>query len=99
VGNGFYNINRERYRKLVIAFGAPKMILKLIVRYSDGSEKTILSDQTWKTCPSPVTFSSIYGGEDYDARLEQAGWDNPGFNDANWKDPLIAREPMGMLKP
>ncbi len=30
VGNGFYNINRERYRKLVIAYGAPKMILKLL---------------------------------------------------------------------
>lgn len=24
VGNGFYNINRERYRKLVISYGAPK---------------------------------------------------------------------------
>ena len=24
VGNGFYNINRERYRKLVIADGAPQ---------------------------------------------------------------------------
>ena len=33
VGNGFYNINRERYRKLVIAYGAPKMILKLEVQY------------------------------------------------------------------
>ena len=31
VGNGFYNINRERYRKLVIAYGAPRMILKLEV--------------------------------------------------------------------
>jgi len=29
VGNGFYNINRERYRKLVIAYGYPKMISKL----------------------------------------------------------------------
>jgi alpha-L-rhamnosidase len=28
VGNGFYNINRERYRKFVIAYGAPKMIIK-----------------------------------------------------------------------
>jgi hypothetical protein len=99
VGNGFYNINRERYRKLVLAFGAPKMILRMIVRYTDGSEEAIISDQTWKTSPSPVIFSSIYGGEDYDARLEQAGWDNTGFNDANWKDPLITREPMGQLKP
>lgn len=99
VGNGFYNINRERYRKLVIAFGAPKMILKMIVRYTDGSEEAIISDQTWKTSPSPVTFSSIYGGEDYDARLEQAGWDRPGFDDRNWKEPLAARASLGELKP
>jgi hypothetical protein len=98
VGNGFYNINRERYRKLVISFGAPKMILKLFVRYSDGSEETIVSDRTWKIFPSPVTFASIYGGEDYDARLEQEGWEKGGFNDKKWKESLEVREPTGELK-
>ncbi len=99
VGNGFYNINRERYRKLVIAWGAPKMIVKLIVRYTDGSEEIIVSDDTWKTTSSPITFTSIYGGEDYDARLEQPGWDKPGFDDNKWNNSLKAREPIGELKP
>ena len=35
VGNGFFNINRERYRKLVIAYGAPEMILKLEIEYNE----------------------------------------------------------------
>jgi hypothetical protein len=99
VGNGFYNINRERYRKLVIAWGAPKMIMKLIVRYNDGSEESIVSDNTWKTTPSPITFTSIYGGEDYDARLEQPGWDKVGFNDQKWNTALTVRNPLGELKP
>jgi len=99
VGNGFYNVNRERYRKLVIAYGAPKMILQLEVRYSDGTKKTIVSDDTWKTSPSPITFTSIYGGEDYDARLEQDGWDSPEFDDTLWKNALIVREPAGYLHP
>lgn len=99
VGNGFYNINRERYRKLVIAYGAPKMILKLDVLYSDGSGEVIVSDESWKTSASPVTFTSIYGGEDYDARLEQDGWDKPGFNDSAWKNALIVKEPSGILQP
>jgi alpha-L-rhamnosidase len=99
VGNGFYNVNRERYRKLVIAYGAPKMILKLVVLYSDGSEKTIVSDESWKTSPSPVTFTSIYGGEDYDARLEQDGWNKPGFKDESWKKVLLVKEPIGILRP
>ena len=99
VGNGFYNINRERYRKLVIAYGAPKMILKLIVQYSDGSKNVIVSDESWKTTPSPVTFSSIYGGEDYDARLEQDGWNKPGFKDNSWKKVLLVKVPAGILRP
>jgi hypothetical protein len=99
VGNGFYNINRERYRKLVIAYGAPKMILKLEVLYSDGSKKIIVSDESWKTSPSPITFTSIYGGEDYDARLEQDSWNKPGFKDESWKKVLLVKEPTGILRP
>jgi alpha-L-rhamnosidase len=99
VGNGFYNINRERYRKLVIAYGAPKMILKLEIIYSDGSKKIVVSDESWKTSPSPITFTSIYGGEDYDARMEQIGWNKPVFNEKSWKNVLLVKEPTGILRP
>ena len=76
-----------------------KMILKLLVRYTDGSEEIIVSDSTWMTSPSPVTFTSIYGGEDYDARLEQEKWNKVGFNGISWKESLEVREPSGELKP
>ncbi len=98
-GNGFYNVNRERYRKLVIAYGAPKMILNLKILYNDGTTETIISDESWKTSPSPITFSSIYGGEDYDARLEQEGWNKPGFDASSWNSVILAREPSGVLRP
>ena len=99
VGNGFNNIDRERYRKLVIAFGTPKMICRLQIRYADGSTENIISDSSWKTSSSPVTYTSIYGGEDYDGRLEQAGWNETGFDDSCWKDVIIAESPRGTLKP
>ncbi|MBI5009902.1 MAG: family 78 glycoside hydrolase catalytic domain, partial [Bacteroidia bacterium] len=99
VGNGFYNVNRERYRKLVIAFGAPKMILNLKIHYNDSTNETIISDESWKTSPSPITFSSIYGGEDYDAQLEQEGWNKPGFNDNSWNSTVLPKEPEGILRP
>jgi alpha-L-rhamnosidase len=99
VGNGFYNINRERYFKIVTAFGMPKMICCLKIMYDDGSVKNIVSDNTWKTSPSPVTFSSIYGGEDYDARLEQNGWNTISFNDVAWKQVLLVKAPSGRLLP
>jgi alpha-L-rhamnosidase len=98
-GNGFYNINRERYRKLVIAYGAPKLILKLSIAYADGTTMTIISDESWKTAPSPVLYTSIYGGEDYDARLEQEGWCEPAFEDSGWKNATPVRNPKGVLRP
>ena len=87
-GNGFYNINMERYYKLVIAYGAPKLKLMIRVRYTDGTEEIVTTDQSWKTSPSPVIFASIFGGEDYDARREQPGWDKPGFDESNWINAL-----------
>ena len=45
-GNGFYNINRERYYKLVIAYGAPKLLLKLKILYKDGSEEVLTTDES-----------------------------------------------------
>jgi len=99
VGNGFYNINRERYFKIVTAFGNPTMICRLKILYKDGTSENIVSDESWKTTASPITFNSIYGGEDYDAQLEQNGWNAVDFNDANWKHALTVKAPMGKLLP
>ncbi|MBN2613703.1 MAG: family 78 glycoside hydrolase catalytic domain [Bacteroidales bacterium] len=99
VGNGFYNINRERYRKLVIAYGAPKLICKLSINYTDGTTQSIVTDKSWKSHPSPVTYSSIYGGEDYDARLGQPEWSTAGFDDSCWKPVNFDNQVTGILKP
>jgi alpha-L-rhamnosidase len=102
LGNGFYYIPlvKERYRKLKSAFGYPKLICRLALDYADGSHEDVVSDPTWRTAAGPVTFSSIYGGEDYNAGLEQAGWATAGFQDKSWRpvvavdgpDELIAQE-------
>ena len=97
VGNGFYNINRERYRKLVIAWGNPKLIGQLRIRFTDGTEQILVTGTDWKTAPSPITFSSIYGGEDYDAQLEQTGWDRKNFNDSSWENAVLVTSPTGKL--
>jgi alpha-L-rhamnosidase len=99
VGNGFYNINRERYFKIVDAFGMPTLICRLKISYDDGTTEDIVSDASWKTSPSPITFSSIYGGEDYDARMEQAGWNTAAFDDSKWMNPLLIKAPKGQLLP
>ena len=99
VGNGFFNISNERYRKLIIAYGYPMLIFNLSITYGDGSVRHIVSDEKCKVSPSPITFSSIYGGEDYDARLEQDGWNRVGFDDREWKNALIIAAPDKRLIP
>ena len=99
VGNGFYHVNRERYRKLVIAYGMPKLIAKLQIMYTDGSVDEVVTNEQWKTSPSPITYTSIYGGEDYDARLEQRGWNTAGFDDKDWNNAIHVKPPKGVLTP
>jgi alpha-L-rhamnosidase len=92
LGNGFYYIPRDkRYRKMTGAYGHPKMICRLVTEYADGTTESIVSDQSWKTTAGPLTYTSIYGGEDYNANLEQAGWNKAGFNDASWKKVIIVK--------
>ncbi|MDQ2752998.1 MAG: glycoside hydrolase family 78 protein, partial [Bacteroidota bacterium] len=41
----------------------------------------------------------IYGGENYDARMEQKGWNASLFNDAGWKQALLVTPPLGKFIP
>jgi hypothetical protein len=98
VGTGFYNVNRERYRKLVIAYGNPTLICKIAIEYSDGTKEVIVTDKSWETYKSPITYTSIFGGEDYDANLEQSGWNKPGFNSSKWQNATVSDGPGGKLR-
>lgn len=99
LGNGFYNVQGGRYTKLKISFGPPTLTFKLLINYTDGTREEITSGADWKYTFSPITFNCIYGGEEYDARLEQAGWDKPGFNDSKWTSVVVQEAPKGKLRP
>lgn len=55
------------------------LLLQLTIRYEDGTTQVLSTDESWIGANSPVIFSEIYDGEIYDARLEQSGWNVPGF--------------------
>jgi len=88
LGNGFFNIPRERYFKLLASYGAPRLIMKIQIDYTDGTQQIVTTGSDWKVTESPVTYSSIYGGEDYDATKEQEGWTKPNFDDHSWQKAL-----------
>ena len=88
LGNGFYNEQGGRYHKLRISFGPPTLKFFLYVIYEDGMRERLLSDESWEWTPSPIVFNSIYGGEDYDARIEPT----------DWKPVVIQEAPKGLLR-
>ena len=85
LGAGWY-ASRFGFSSKRYAYGPPpvRLLLELHLTYADGREEVIRSDSTWRTAPSPVLISEIYDGETYDARLEQPGWDRPGFDAHAW---------------
>jgi hypothetical protein len=101
LGNGMYRVPKtpQRYTKFNGSFGPLKCIVQLEVELSEGKTLTFFSDETWKSHPGPITFSNTYGGEDYDARLEPARWDQAGFNDSAWTPALVTAGPGGVLRP
>jgi hypothetical protein len=98
LGNGMYNVHPGRYTKFTGSFGPLKAIAQLRLEYADGSVEIIGTDGQWRVAPGPITFSSIYGGEDFDARLVEKGWDESGFKmDAKWLPAKIVEGPGGKL--
>ncbi len=100
LGNGMFNVQRMgRYSKLQTSFGPPQMLLRLEINYADGTRQVIKSCGDWKYSLSPITFNSIYGGESYDARLEQQGCCKAGFDDSGWRKAVVTEGPKGRLTP
>jgi len=96
LGNGFYNEQGKRYAKMKIAFGPPTLLFRLHVEYVDGSSDEVVSDHSWQWALSPITFNSIYGGEDYDARSETSP--SPSGSNGCWKPVVIQEAPRGTLR-
>ena len=98
LGNGMYNVRGGRYTKFIGSFGALKVISQLRLEYGDGAVDVVGTDGKWRVHPGPITFSCVYGGEDYDARLEPKGWNQPGFGEAVWEEALVVSGPGGKLR-
>jgi alpha-L-rhamnosidase len=69
---------------------ARKFIGQLVITYEDGTTEIVATDGSWKyLAQGPVTQVTTFGGEEYDAKNESAGWDKPGFDDSHWSMPAV----------
>ena len=98
LGNGFYNVAGGRYVKFIGSFGTLMLRAMLRIEHADESVSFVGTDSEWRSNAGPTVFSCIHGGEDYDARLEQPGWNDIGFNDSKWDRSGFDGEPGGVLR-
>ena len=75
IGNGGY----EYFGK------EPAFLAQLEVTGADGHTEEVVTDDSWKSRGSPIVASDFMLGEDYDARLEVTGWDQPRLDDSQWQ--------------
>jgi len=96
LGNGWYN-QRERNVEGKLWYGYPKFILQVNIKYEDGTQDSIVSDDSWVTCAGPIIFNNIYYGEVYDANLEVDKWNEIGCKYEGWKKAEIVKAPSGRM--
>lgn len=87
LGNGWYNHQSGAVWDFDNApwRNRPAFCLDLRIEYEDGTGEVVKTDLDWKTSAGPLRFNSIYTSEHYDARLEQDGWADAGFDDSSWQ--------------
>jgi alpha-L-rhamnosidase len=83
------------------------LLMQIDIEYRDGVHQLIVSDGSWRASSGGVRASDIYHGEQYDARREQPGWSEVGFDASDWsrvktteysKDNLVATDGLPVQK-
>ncbi len=96
LGNG-YGANYSQYGWRWL--GPKQVIVKLAVRFTDGTNTSIVTDPSWTWANGPITANDIYNGETYDARQARPGWDSPGPGAPGWQAAVGVTAPSGRLMP
>jgi alpha-L-rhamnosidase len=97
LGHGWYSSDTDQPPGRKPFADRPAVLVQLNVELEDGHQLSVYTDQTWRTSPGPVTANDMAEGEHYDARLEQPGWDCPGFDQSRWTQAQAVKAPTGRL--
>lgn len=77
------------------------LIAQLRIRYTDGSEQVVATDDSWRTTNGPTTSADLLDGEAYDARRAAAlgAWSEPGYDDSEWSAAVERPTATSTLEP
>jgi alpha-L-rhamnosidase len=98
LGNGWYNPYKKWWNDYRMQwFGHKKALAQIQLVFKDGTSQLITTGADWKWSHGPIIYNCIYDGETYDARLDQEGWNWPGFDDSAWQKVAVFNKPSVRL--
>lgn len=99
LGRGFYGMTNGNVWNWQNAPWHDDPVARAVLRivYADGTVDDITTDDSWNLDDSATQLDDLYGGENYDARLEQPGYDTVGFDDDGWSAASEVAGPKGTL--
>ena len=74
-------------------YGKPRLILQVHLERENELVERVVTDETWRTGYGALLENGIYLGERTDSRLDQEGWDEPGFDDSSWPNAEMVKGP------
>lgn len=97
VGDGWYASYESDTGRFPWAPPPRRVLAQVEIVFADGTQELVTTGPGWRVAESPIRSSEILIGEVYDARLEQPGWDQAGFDDSSWSSAEIAEKPSCRL--
>ena len=75
------------------------LLCQMLIRYVDGTQQLVTTNEDWKCSDSPILFSELYHGETYDARLEQENWATAEYDTSGWKPSHEVQQEISIVIP
>ena len=100
LGRGYYGLTNPDVWHWEKApwHGEPRVRALLKLCYVDGSCDIDGTDANWRVHDGPTVLDDVYGGETYDARRAQRGFDTAAFDDRGWLAAAVLPAPKGVLQ-
>lgn len=101
LGQGWYNqqqwaISLGARIELAEQYGPPRVLMQMNIRYSDGSNQSIVTDSSWLGREGEHRFDSVYMGTMMDLRAALSCWSCANFTGSNvfWINASVLPSPV-----
>ncbi len=92
-----YNVCYKLTNRIPDFTGISQLSAALKIRYQDGEEEWVYTDESWKYQYGGITYSNIFMGETYEPAKEIEGWTRPGILEEGSIPVRIVKDPGGVM--